>query len=147
MELEERLQQLLGVRVRAMREGAGWSQEDFARHANLSRGYYARLERGVENPTWVVLARIAGALGLQPDALLATIVLDLDAVRRMPARRRMTAERTQQALIRAQITPGRPWHQTGLQAFNGNESRKYGAFTLMTVSAWPRNSTLVMMCA
>ena len=91
--MEERLQRILGERVRSLREGTGLSQEDFARRANLSRGFYARVERGEENPTWIVLARIAGGLDMQLGDVFDGVELDLKAVRAMPARRRTKAPR------------------------------------------------------
>ena len=51
-----------GRRVRALRKSNGWSQEDFAAHANLDRGYMGRIERGETNITIRNIVRIASAL-------------------------------------------------------------------------------------
>lgn len=48
--------------VRRLRVQAGLSQEDFAVDAGIDRTYVSRIERGLENPTVAVLARIAKAL-------------------------------------------------------------------------------------
>jgi transcriptional regulator with XRE-family HTH domain len=48
--------------VRRLRVRAGLSQEDFAVDSGIDRTYVSRIERGLENPTVAVLARIARAL-------------------------------------------------------------------------------------
>ena len=53
----------------------------FAARSDLDRVYLGRLERGMQNPTLLVLARIAVELGMQPEELLAGIVVDPDEVR------------------------------------------------------------------
>lgn len=50
--------------VRRLRVQAGLSQEDFAVDAGIDRTYVSRIERGLENPTIAVLARIAKALSV-----------------------------------------------------------------------------------
>lgn len=57
--------------LRAARQRAGLSQEDFARKAGIDRSYYSGLERGVRNPTITVLAELAEHLGVEPMTLLA----------------------------------------------------------------------------
>jgi transcriptional regulator with XRE-family HTH domain len=49
----------------------GLSQEQFATDAGVDRSYVSRLERGLENPTVVMLDRLAKALGLRAPDLLA----------------------------------------------------------------------------
>lgn len=46
------------------------SQEKLALEADLDRTYVSGVERGVRNPTIVVVARIAKALKVAPDKLL-----------------------------------------------------------------------------
>ena len=60
-----------GAAVRARREELGWSQEDLGFEAELDRTYISGLERGVRNPTVVVILRLARALGTKPGRLLA----------------------------------------------------------------------------
>lgn len=53
---------LFGARVRELRNGRGWSQEDFAHRAGLDRTYVSGIERGTRNPTLDVIHRVAKAL-------------------------------------------------------------------------------------
>ncbi len=53
------------------RKTAGLSQEELAYQAEVDRTYISQLERQKRNVTVSVLARIANALKLTPDALLA----------------------------------------------------------------------------
>ena len=85
--MEKELQSALARRIRAVREASPLSQEAMAAEAGLDRTYYARLERGEANPTWIALARIATALGVHPSELLDGVEFDADAVRAMPRRR------------------------------------------------------------
>ena len=86
--MEERLVQALSERIRALREASPWSQEDFAAHAGLDRSYYARLERGRLNPSWVMIVRVAAGLELQPWQLMEGLKFDTADVRAMPRRTR-----------------------------------------------------------
>ena len=52
------------------REDRGWSQEDLAFECGLHRTYISGVERGVRNPTVVVLQKIAKALKVPAAALL-----------------------------------------------------------------------------
>ena len=56
-------QQLVAHNIRKLRVGRGLSQESLAVDASIDRTYVSRLERGLENPTVVVLERLAAALG------------------------------------------------------------------------------------
>lgn len=61
---------IVGKNVRALREQVGISQEELGFRSGLDRTYVSGVERGVRNPTVVVLARLAVALGVEPSALL-----------------------------------------------------------------------------
>jgi len=61
----------LGVAVRQLREGRGWSQEALALHADLNRSYVGELERGQAIPSLVTLQKLAQALGVSPSGLVA----------------------------------------------------------------------------
>ena len=63
----------VGLNVRRFREEQGFSQEAFADHCGLHRTYISGIERGVRNPTIVILEKIAKALKVSPGALLDTI--------------------------------------------------------------------------
>ncbi len=52
----------LGLNLKKLREDQGFSQESFADHCGLHRTYISGIERGVRNPTVLILDRIAKAL-------------------------------------------------------------------------------------
>lgn len=58
------------------RESAGLSQEELAFRAALHRTEIGLLERGVRMPRIDTLAKLAGALGIEPVALLDGIAWD-----------------------------------------------------------------------
>ncbi|WP_407358043.1 helix-turn-helix domain-containing protein [Microbacterium sp. LTA6] len=60
-----------GARVREIRIGHGWSQEDFAHRASLDRTYVSGIERGRRNPTLDIIHRLAQALDVHPSDLLS----------------------------------------------------------------------------
>jgi transcriptional regulator with XRE-family HTH domain len=60
----------VGRNIKELREDRGWSQEELAFESGLHRTYISGVERGVRNPTVIVLDRIAIALGVGPDRLL-----------------------------------------------------------------------------
>lgn len=66
------MRQLVGRNVRVYRERLGISQEELAFRAELHRTYVSGVERGVRNPTVVIIGRLAKALGVEPPAMLAT---------------------------------------------------------------------------
>ncbi len=64
---------VFGEVVRAKREAAGFSQEKFAERAELDRTYVSGVERGVRNPTLLVITRIAAALGMTLGELFVAV--------------------------------------------------------------------------
>ncbi|MEQ1780145.1 MAG: helix-turn-helix transcriptional regulator [Hyphomonadaceae bacterium] len=59
----------VGGNTRRLREKQGISQEELADRAGLHRTYISGVERGVRNPTVVVLQKIADALGVELSTL------------------------------------------------------------------------------
>jgi len=59
-----------GLRVRRLREAAGWSQEDFAEHCNLHRTYVGSIERGERNVALLNVRKIAVTLGVSISRLV-----------------------------------------------------------------------------
>jgi transcriptional regulator with XRE-family HTH domain len=59
----------VGGNVRRLREKQGISQEELADRAALHRTYISGVERGVRNPTILVLEKVADALGVELSAL------------------------------------------------------------------------------
>lgn len=55
----------VGANVRLFREKAEVSQEELADRSGLHRTYISGVERGVRNPTVLVLAKIAKALNVE----------------------------------------------------------------------------------
>jgi transcriptional regulator with XRE-family HTH domain len=73
-----------GTRVRELRAARGYSQEAFATHANIDRGFFGRLERGEINAGLASMSRIAVGLGVSLSELLSGVVLDEGEVRALP---------------------------------------------------------------
>lgn len=59
----------VGGNTRRLREKQGISQEELADRAGLHRTYISGVERGVRNPTVIVLQKIADALGVELSTL------------------------------------------------------------------------------
>lgn len=53
---------LVARNIRRLRVAGGMSQEGLALEAGVDRSYMSRLERGLENPTIALLARLSKAL-------------------------------------------------------------------------------------
>jgi len=62
-----------GSNVRKQRLLKGWNQESLAEASNLDRTYISGIERGVRNPTLLVVHQIAVALEISESALLENI--------------------------------------------------------------------------
>jgi transcriptional regulator with XRE-family HTH domain len=54
----------LGKKIKALRKGRKLSQEDLSFDSEIDRSYLSRVERGIVNPTYLVLCAIAKALGI-----------------------------------------------------------------------------------
>jgi transcriptional regulator with XRE-family HTH domain len=64
------VRRVVGENVRRLRLAKGWSQEALAFEADLDRTYISGVERGVRNPTVLVLSQLGAALGVEEAALL-----------------------------------------------------------------------------
>ena len=60
----------VGLNVQRLRRELGWSQEDLALESGLHRTYISGIERGVRNPTVLVLQKMADTLGVDAAELL-----------------------------------------------------------------------------
>jgi len=60
----------VGLNLKGIRQELGLSQEAFAFKAGLHRTYISGIERGVRNPTVLVLEQIAMALKVPSSRLL-----------------------------------------------------------------------------
>jgi transcriptional regulator with XRE-family HTH domain len=65
-----RLEQQIGDRIRALRDGKGWFQKDLAKAARLPVRTIGRIERGEVDVRLSTLHRIAKALGQPLDSLI-----------------------------------------------------------------------------
>jgi transcriptional regulator with XRE-family HTH domain len=60
----------LGTAIREARTAAGLSQEGLAAETGVDRSFFGHVERGQQNPSYVVLLRIADGLGVTLDELI-----------------------------------------------------------------------------
>lgn len=67
----EQICRVLGDNVKTLRLGHGLSQEELAFQAGLDRTYISQIERGVGNPSVLVLLKIAVALGVDLQYLFS----------------------------------------------------------------------------
>lgn len=63
----------LGARIRYLRQQKGLSIEDLALEADINRNYLGDLERGMRNPTLIILNKIAKALDIDLTTLFEGI--------------------------------------------------------------------------
>ena len=56
---------LLGQRIRTLRNMKGWTQQELGEHADTNYKFVGQIERGQQNPSFAVLAKIADALGME----------------------------------------------------------------------------------
>lgn len=61
---------LVGRNVRQLRLSAGLTQEQLAHEVGIDLTYLGGIERGVRNPSLLVLTRIAATLHVEPSVLL-----------------------------------------------------------------------------
>lgn len=67
---QEKIRKELGEKLRAVREKAGLTQAEVAAKSGVHVNYYARIERGEENPSFEKLQGVMKALGLKSLDLL-----------------------------------------------------------------------------
>lgn len=60
----------VGRNVKKFRKESDWTQEDLAFECDLHRTYISGIERGIRNPTVLILDTIAKALEIPPSRLL-----------------------------------------------------------------------------
>ena len=61
-----------GNQMRQLRSQAGWTQQRLADLTGLTRAYIVSVEGGKQNVSLDVVVRVANALGVTPERLLAT---------------------------------------------------------------------------
>ena len=65
--------QLLGERIRAARQRLGISQEELAFRAEIDRTYVSQIERGIGNPSLLVMLRLSAVLQAPLSRLLRAL--------------------------------------------------------------------------
>ena len=68
---EREILRVIGVRLRTLRQGRGFTQDALAERANVDQAHLARIERGVKGASLRTLSHLADALGVSVAALLA----------------------------------------------------------------------------
>lgn len=61
----------LSRRVMTARKAVGLSQEELAEKAGIDRTYVSQIERGISNPSLVVLVKLSQALGVEVVDLIS----------------------------------------------------------------------------
>ena len=61
----------VGLNIQRLRREKGWSQEALAFESGLHRTYVSGIERGVRNPTVMIIEKLAKTFGVAPAELLA----------------------------------------------------------------------------
>ncbi len=70
---EKELLEIVGSNIRMMRHALGFSQEAFARHCGIDRGYMGCVERGERNLAALNLIKIARGLNVSVGKLFKGI--------------------------------------------------------------------------
>jgi len=78
---EQELGQVLGSRIKELREGRSWSQRSLSHELRISKSMVAKYEGGVHTPPVKLLVRLAGLFGVTLDSLLGRDVRDPRLVR------------------------------------------------------------------
>lgn len=71
--MSDPLELILANRLRALRRQQGWSLDEMAQRAGVSRASLSRIEKAEVSPTTAVLAKICSAFGLSLSHLLAQV--------------------------------------------------------------------------
>ena len=62
--------QAFGQALRGLRQARGWTQETLAFEAGVERVFVSMLERGVRQPTFTTILKLAAALGCPASELV-----------------------------------------------------------------------------
>lgn len=62
---ESAIQRAFGERVRALRTGRGWTQEQLVERSGLDRSFIAQIETGRRNPSLATIAKLASGLKVE----------------------------------------------------------------------------------
>ena len=62
---DQKIKELLGNRIRTLRNIKRWSQQDLGERADVNYKFLGEIERGQQNPSFHVLLKIADALEIE----------------------------------------------------------------------------------
>jgi XRE family transcriptional regulator, regulator of sulfur utilization len=68
--MDSKIQKEVGKKIKAVREKNDLTQAEVATKADMNVNYYARIERGEENPSLDILQRIIKALKVKSSEIL-----------------------------------------------------------------------------
>ncbi len=78
---KERLNLIIGNRIRALREKNGFNQYDFAYECEVSDAYYGRIERGEHSPSMTILYKITKTLGISLSDFFVDIEKEIQGIK------------------------------------------------------------------
>jgi transcriptional regulator with XRE-family HTH domain len=64
------LRETFATNLRRLRSAKGWSQDELAFEAKISRSYLSQLEKGVYHVSIKVIGRLAKKLAVEPEEFL-----------------------------------------------------------------------------
>ena len=64
------LRETFATNLRRLRNSKGWSQDELAHEAKISRSYLSQLEKGGYYVSIKIIGRLAAKLGVEPDEFL-----------------------------------------------------------------------------
>ena len=64
------LRETFATNLRRLRNAKGWSQDELAYEAKISRSYLSQIEKGVYHVSISVIGKLAHALDAEPDEFL-----------------------------------------------------------------------------
>lgn len=82
----------LGKAIRLLRKQRGLSIEKLAQKADITVSYVSDIQRGIRNPTWEMIRKIAEALDIDTPALIGMAETIAQADRRRANREKKKAQ-------------------------------------------------------
>ena len=64
------LRETFATNLRRLRNAKGWSQDELALEAKISRSYLSQIEKGVYHVSIKVIGRLSEKLGVEPEEFL-----------------------------------------------------------------------------
>lgn len=78
---KERLNVIIGNRIRSLREKNGFNQYEFAYECEVSDAYYGRIERGEHSPSMIILYKITRTLGISLSDFFTEIEKEVQGIK------------------------------------------------------------------